>query len=325
MMTKRLIRAVLLIALAFAAGAYVYQLVSLQTFKRRFARDLEAGSDVVPTERGPIEYASVGEGPAVVFLHGTPGGYDQALVFARPFVESGFRLIAPSRPGYLRTPLSAGKTAAEQADAIEALIEALGIDHVAVVGASGGAPSAVAFAQRHPDRAWALVTLVGLLEPKDRNIPPLTVTDRITNRLFGRDFTTWRLLRAMEDAPRESFAFANASSRSRLLADSTKVAQFFEMAWTRFPRERREAGWANDREQYKTLDFGEAARIQTPTLVVHGTADVNAPFQGAAAFAERVPNAALIRVEDGDHYIMVARGEELWPQVMKFLWDVAPR
>ena len=59
--------------------------------------------------------------------------------------------------------------------------------------------------------------------------------------------------------------------------------------------------------------------------MVHGTADVNAPFQGAATFAERVPNAALIRVEDGDHYIMVARGEELWPQVMKFLWDVAPR
>ncbi len=60
----------------------------------------------------------------VLSVHGTPGGYDQRLGM------DGFRILAPSRPGYLRTPIDAGRTPREQADVYAALLDALSIDEV---------------------------------------------------------------------------------------------------------------------------------------------------------------------------------------------------
>ena len=72
-------------------------------------------------------------------------------------IGKGFRVLAWSRPGYVRTPLSVGKSYPEQADAAAALMDALGIDRAAVLGYSAGGPPAIYFAHRHPDRIWALI------------------------------------------------------------------------------------------------------------------------------------------------------------------------
>src|ERR1051325_1787340 len=87
---------------------------------------LEAGSRAVPTARGPVEYAEVGRGPAVLALHGRPGGYDQGLLMARHIGEGLARWVAVSRPGYLRTPLEVGRTPAAQAHRYAALLDILG-------------------------------------------------------------------------------------------------------------------------------------------------------------------------------------------------------
>jgi len=85
------------------------------------------------------------------------GGYDQGASLGEPFVEAGMGSIAISRPGYLRTPISVGRTAEQQADAIAALLDALALEQVAAHGISGGGPAAIHFAARHPDRITALL------------------------------------------------------------------------------------------------------------------------------------------------------------------------
>ena len=62
-----------------------------------------AGSEIARTRCGAIEYAIAGDGPPVLFVHGAGGGFDQGLAFGRDLVAAGFRLIAMSRFGYLRT------------------------------------------------------------------------------------------------------------------------------------------------------------------------------------------------------------------------------
>src|SRR5262245_24055566 len=65
-------------------------------------------STLVATSRGPIEYAEIGRGRPVLYMHATPGGYDQMLLVLRAEygdVGPPFRAIVPSRPGYLRTPI----------------------------------------------------------------------------------------------------------------------------------------------------------------------------------------------------------------------------
>jgi pimeloyl-ACP methyl ester carboxylesterase len=92
-------------------------------------------------------------------VHGAGGGYDQGLLLAEEIGE-GFRVIAPSRFGYLRTPAPKDTSPAAQADAHAALLDFLGVEKAIVAGASAGAPSAIELALRHPDRVLALILLV---------------------------------------------------------------------------------------------------------------------------------------------------------------------
>ena len=54
-------------------------LISYANWKREMIARLRAGSQIIQTSRGPIEYATAGEGPVVLGVHGSPGGFDQTL------------------------------------------------------------------------------------------------------------------------------------------------------------------------------------------------------------------------------------------------------
>src|ERR1700747_837397 len=101
---------------------------------------IASGSQIANTPCGPIEYAVRGSGPPVLLIHGAGGGFDQGLELARPLGDNGFRVIAMSRFGYLRTPLPKDASPEAQADAHACLLNALNLDRVAVVGGSAGAP-----------------------------------------------------------------------------------------------------------------------------------------------------------------------------------------
>ena len=110
-----------------------------------------------------------GDGPALVSVHGSPGNYVIGLLIAEYFRVNAFRVIAPSRPGYGGTPLATGRTSEEHADAIVALLDALAVDRVAVLGVSGGGPASYAMAGRHPDRVEYLLEVNSMCLPMPPN------------------------------------------------------------------------------------------------------------------------------------------------------------
>ncbi|HXV40776.1 MAG TPA: hypothetical protein VD701_07435, partial [Steroidobacteraceae bacterium] len=85
---------------------------------------IATGSQVADTRCGPIEYATQGEGPPLLIVHGAGGGFDQGLDGAGDVARLGYRVIAVSRFGYLRTPLPADASAEAQADAHACLLDA---------------------------------------------------------------------------------------------------------------------------------------------------------------------------------------------------------
>jgi len=66
------------------------------------------------------------------------GGYDQSLILAQTIGTAGYRYIAMSRPGYLGTPISSGKSPEQQGDLIAALLDSLGIVRACVIAVSAG-------------------------------------------------------------------------------------------------------------------------------------------------------------------------------------------
>src|ERR1051325_6740228 len=103
-MTMRVIRVVLIM---FASALLAFALTAARSYHTDLTAarlNALAGSQVISTARGPIEFATRGAGPTVLALHGTGGGWDQGMYLAGVLADNGFRVIAPSRFGYLRTP-----------------------------------------------------------------------------------------------------------------------------------------------------------------------------------------------------------------------------
>jgi pimeloyl-ACP methyl ester carboxylesterase len=97
-------------------------------------------SQIAQTLKGPIEYTRLGSRPAVLVCHGTSSNCF-SIELADPLMEAGFNVLTPSRPGYGRTPLKVGLSAAQAAEALVTYLDSLQIPSCAVIGISGGGPT----------------------------------------------------------------------------------------------------------------------------------------------------------------------------------------
>src|SRR5206468_193694 len=89
-------------------GLALVGLVGFVSWRRRILAGVLCGGEMARTARGSVEFATAGTGPVILQLHGGASGYDQPLVLSWDLHEAGFTVLTPSRPGYLRTPLTTG-------------------------------------------------------------------------------------------------------------------------------------------------------------------------------------------------------------------------
>jgi pimeloyl-ACP methyl ester carboxylesterase len=297
-----------------------------------YQRDIRAararvasGSLMAETRCGPIEYATAGEGRPVLFVHGAGGGYDQGLDLGEPLVTKGFRIIAMSRFGYLRTPLPRNASPAAQADAHACLLDALALRRVAVVGASAGAPSAMQFALRHPDRCSALVLLVpATYVPRPGGAsavtPPMKSMPAWTQRLFElalrSDFLFWAaqrisratMIRMILGTPPGVLQNASAAERAR-------VATVLEHI---LPIAARRAGLLNDAAVVSSLERFDLERMTVPTLAISTSDCLYGTFEAAQYTAEHVQGARFIGYATGGH-LCVGHQDDVVSEIAAFL------
>jgi pimeloyl-ACP methyl ester carboxylesterase len=286
--------------------------------------ELERGSRVVDTACGRIEIATAGEGPPVLLSHGSPGGYDQSF-YAEPLARAGFSLVAPSRPGYLRTPLATGVRFEDQADAFAALLDALGLENAAIVGASGGGPTAIHFAARHPDRTSALLLECAVTQKYDPHVPAWA------RALFLSEYGVWLQTRLLERFPRfgirQLVAQESTFERARVRRTAAVIAADPELMGfaTRLlgslaPYDQRRAGLENDLVQLAAVDVLPFALVTAPTLIAHGSCDGDVPLADAEVAAATIPNAELVTLPDAWHVLPLSEGgTELRQRQIAFL------
>lgn len=279
------------------------------------ASRLEAGSQVLTTAHSQIEYADQGSGPTVLVLHGGGGGYDQGLLLARLAKDEPLRCIAPSRFGYLRTPMPASATPADQADACAALLDELGITQVGVMSLSAGGLAALQFVLRYPQRCWGLVMVSSICQPLSALPAGLQM---LYQPMPQADFLYWLWVKT---TPETAFALngVDPALLNRIKADEEKMTLLQDILNLGNPISQRTAGFINDMELTERLDPALLTSITTPTLVIHGIDDPVVPFAQSKQVAQTIPGAKLLALSEGGHFCFATHQEEVGPAVVEFL------
>jgi 2-hydroxy-6-oxonona-2,4-dienedioate hydrolase len=285
----------------------------------RAARErVMSGSQVIETKCGPIEYATMGEGPPVLVVHGAGGGFDQSLFIARELIGDGFRFIAPSRFGYLRTPLPTNATPAAQADAHACLLDALNINKVAIVGISAGSLSSMQFALRYPDRtsALALIEPVAWVPPSQAPTQPAPGRGFISDVVIQSDFVIWLLLKVARSSMLSSFFGVPKEVQVRLTPEQEEKASKF--MYSILPVSQRQGGFINDVINYDCSMRYPLENITAPTLVISTRDCLFKTFAGAKYTADNIPGAKFMGFETGGH-MLIGQEEKVRSEIAQLL------
>lgn len=250
---------------------------------------LSPASRLLPTALGPVEYAERGSGIPLIVLHGTSGGYDQGLLLADVLGEdSGVRVIALSRPGYLRTPLSAAPGPLAQGALVHAVLDELGIERAAVAGVSAGGMAALSAAARDPERIGALVLIEALV--RRQNIRGSALVDLLLTRRG--------IARAAVSAPVQ-LAMTRCVEPAADGWDPRRHVR--RMTAATFPYRPRMAGSASDVEYAQSFIAPPARDLTLPTLILHGDRDRVVPAAAARELSELLPDARYREISGADH------------------------
>lgn len=243
---------------------------------------------------GPLEYVDTGEGDAALSLHGAMAGLSD---------WAGRRIVAPSRPGYLGTPLETAKTPEAQADLFAVLLDRLGIAAADVIAVSGGGPSAIHFAARHPQKCRSLI-LVSVCSGT------LTIPPEYQDRFEGMVKMTrlapvrWIMAAMGRFAPERAIrqSILDADLRRRTLADPEAGPLIRALQRSTMTRlNHRMPGLLNDTASCAAIDALPIGAVRAPVLVIHGKADRVVPFAHAERIGQVLAEAHLLAIPEGEH------------------------
>jgi len=310
-----------LLAFAIAGGLALAALAfGCLTYRSDLAREVERvshGSQLADTRCGPIEFVAAGSGPAVLLVHGAGGGFDQLQELTDHLAAAGFRAVAMSRFGYLRTPLPADASPAAQADAHACLLDTLGIDRATILGVSAGAPSTMQFALRYPQRTEAMVLLVPLAyAPRAAAAGPSPAARLIIEQATKSDLLYWAalkgapslIMRTILGTPPGLLATASAAEQARVRKLMLQI----------LPLTKRQPGLVNEAAIAASLPRYDLERISAPTLVVSVADDLYGTFESARYTAAHIRSARFVGYPSGGH-LWIGHNDELLAELSALL------
>ena len=300
---------VLIGIIVVAVSLLVY--VSYRNDIRKAYQRIGTGSKMINTGCGLIQYTEFGEGAPMLIVHGAGGGYDQGEYFAK-LIGGNYRWIAPSRFGFLGSPVPEGANSSLQADAYACLLDALGIDRVGVVGVSMGGPSSLLFALRYPQKTNSLV----MISAASHAIPPRPAILAAMFNIFLNDFVFWSMVHLSPGGLLAALGVPVEVQKQLSFEETAQLKSFLESI---VPMGARRNGQLLE-QHMSEYDAEQIRNIQAPTLVLHARDDTLIAFEQGEFTARNIPGAQLIPMEKGGHLaLMMNMNAEAREKLLVFL------
>lgn len=256
------------------------------------------------------------ESPTIVLSHGVTLTSRVWTKQFRTLPDAGVRTIAFDHRGHGESSVGAsGHTVENLAYDVRTVVEGLDLHDAVLVGHSMGGVAVQAFAAMHPEVARSRVRGIVLLSSLART--HLSGARRL--RGVVQQASDRFELSAMMDRPELGTMLARVGFGRQPLASHVELTR--EMLATCDATTAKEAVSA-----LLGLDLTpELSKIDLPTLVVCGSADVLTPASESRRIADLIPGARLVILEHAGHMIMLERTEELDGLLLDFMREVGTR
>lgn len=279
-----------------------------------------------------LSFAEYGprRGPAIVWMHGTPGARRQIPLEAREYADRrGVRIIGIDRPGIGSSTPHLYPNILDWTHDLELFLETLAIDTVRLIGLSGGAPYALAAGAALPDRVHGVGILGGVAPTRGPDaadggpiqlavhLAPVITLARVP---LGVTLTqAIRVVKPLAGRALDLYAAVQPPGDKHLLSRPEFKAMFIDdlLNGSRFQTSAPLADLI-----LFTRPWGfEAADVRVPVRWWHGDADHIVPFRHGQHMVDRLPDATMTVVHGESHLGGLGIAED----VIDTLLDLGPR
>ncbi len=275
-------------------------------------------STITTKDGRQIYYKDWGKGPVVTFSHGWPlnaDAWDGQMLF---LAQRGFRVVAHDRRGHGRsTQTSVGNDMNGYAEDLAAVIEALDLKDVTLVGHSTGGGEVARYIGRYGTKRVAKAVLISAVPPllvKTAANPdglPIEVFDKLRADLFRDPSQFWK-----------DFAVPfYGANRPGVKVSQGMLDQFW--LWSM------QAGLLNAYESIKafseTDQTEDLKKFDVPTLVLHGEDDQIVPIKDSAKRAAKlIKGSQEIYYPGAPHGITATHADWVNSNLLEFLQQGQP-
>lgn len=253
------------------------------------------------------------DGVPLVYLHGTPSALVPIRALERAAHAAGLRLVTFSRAGYGASTRREGRSVADDADDVAALLDHLGAERCVVAGWSGGGPHVLAAAIRLRVRVAGALVIAGVAPYDADGLDFLGGMGEQNIEEFGAALAGPEKLRPLLEADgaglREVQAAGIVAEMASLLPEVDRAVlteEFGDDLAATFRESVRLGvdGWLDDDLAF-TRPWGIDLRdLAVPVIVWQGSEDLMVPFAHGQWLADHLPGARA-HLEQGEGHLSV--------------------
>jgi pimeloyl-ACP methyl ester carboxylesterase/plasmid stabilization system protein ParE len=263
-----------------------------------------------------IAYQVIGNGPLdLVYVPGWVSHLEYAweepsLAHFYQRLASFSRLILFDKRGTgLSDRVPQFPTMEQRMDDVRAVMDAVGSERAAVVGASEGGSMCILFAATYPERTSALIG-IGIF----------------AKRIWAPDYP-W----APTPEQRQKFFDAIRSNWGdvvdlEVVAPSRAADERFRQWWSGYLRRSASPGAALELARWNTdIDVTHVLpAIRVPTLILHRRGDLDANIAEGRYIAQHIPGAKFVELPGSDHLAWVGDSDNVLDEIEEFVTGVRP-